>query len=448
MDGESDLISKPIPELIKKIAIPASIGFFFNTLYNVVDTYYCGLWSTQALAAISLSFPIFFIIIAMGSGFSSGASALISNALGSGDKQKAHWLATQTIAFNFFTSIIITAVGFLFAPSLFRLLGASDEYLAIALSYTNVIFLGTIFFFATFTLNSFLNAQGNTVIFRNLLIVGFILNVILDPAFMFGWWILPEMGVPGVAWATVLIQFLSAAFLTYYVGRTGLFDRECWHMFWPRREYFLQIAKQGFPGSLNMMMTALGVFVITYFVTPFGKEAVAAFGIATRVDQIAIMPTIGLNIAVLTLVGQNNGAGKIARVREVIKSSLFYGLVATFISAVLVFIFAHSLMSAFSSDVNVVNMGVTYLHISIFVYWAYVILYIVVASLQGLKKPQFAVWIGLFRQVLAPLVAFSVLVNLLNFGIKGIWWGIFINTWIAVAVSYFYIKFVFRKKIS
>ena len=445
MDDNEDLIIKPIPELIKKIAIPASIGFFFNTLYNVVDTYYCGLWSTQALAAVSLSFPIFFIIIAMGSGFSTGASALLANALGAGDKNKARWLATQTITFNLFTSIVITAIGFLISPALFRLLGASEQYLQMALSYTNVIFLGTIFFFATFTLNSFLTAQGYTVVFRNLLIAGFVLNVILDPAFMFGWWILPEMGVAGVAWATVVIQLLTATFLTYYVGRTGLFCRECWQMFWPRREYFAQIARQGFPASLNMMMTALGVFVITYFVAPFGKEAVAAYGIATRIDQIAIMPTIGLNIAVLTLVAQNNGAGKMERAREAVKSSLFYGLAVTLTSAILVFIFARNLMAVFSSDTSVVNLGVVYLRVSVLVYWAYVILYIIVSYLQGLKRPQFAVWIGLYRQVLAPLIVFTILANQLALGIKGIWWGIFIVNWSAVAISYFYTKIIFRK---
>ncbi|HOZ56040.1 MAG TPA: MATE family efflux transporter [bacterium] len=446
MKLSQDLVVKPIPSLIKKIAIPASIGFFFNTLYNVVDTYYCGLWSTQALAAISISFPIFFIIIAMGSGFSTGASALIANALGEGDKHKARWLATQTITFNFFSSILITVVGFLSAPALFRLLGANEEYLQIALSYTNVIFLGTIFFFATFTLNSFLTAQGNTVIFRNLLIIGFLLNMILDPAFMFGWWVLPEMGVAGVAWATVLIQFLSALFLTYYVGRTGIFARECWHMFKPNKECFLQIVRQGLPGSLNMMMTALGVFVITYFVTPFGKEAVGAFGIATRIDQIAIMPTIGLNVAVLTLVGQNNGAGKLDRALETIKASLRYGLIITFFSGLLVFIFAKKLMAIFSNDTNVIDMGITYLHISVFVYWAYVILFIIVASLQGFKKPQFAVWIGLYRQVLAPLIIFTAFVNYLNFGINGIWWGVLLITWSAAFISLIYIKFTIQKR--
>ena len=104
MANENDLIKKPIPGLIRKIAWPASVGFFFSTMYNVVDTFYAGLISTQALAALSLSFPVFFVIVAMGSGVSVGATALIANALGAGEKKKAKLFTAQSISFGFMVS--------------------------------------------------------------------------------------------------------------------------------------------------------------------------------------------------------------------------------------------------------------------------------------------------------------------------------------------------------
>jgi len=125
---------------------------------------------------------------------------------------------------------------------------------------------------------------------------------------------------------------------------------------------------------------------------------------------------------------------------------LRYGLIITFFSGLLVFIFAKKLMAIFSNDTNVIDMGITYLHISVFVYWAYVILFIIVASLQGFKKPQFAVWIGLYRQVLAPLIIFTAFVNYLNFGINGIWWGVLLITWSAAFISLIYIKFTIQKR--
>ncbi len=440
MDRHERLITEPIPKLIKQIAIPASIGFFFNTMYNVVDTYFGGLQSTQALAALSLSFPIFFIILALGSGISRGATVLIANSLGAGQKQEAEKYGCQAISFSMVFSIFLTGAGLIFAPTLFKILGAQGEYLKIALSYANVIFYGAIFFLLTHSLNGILIAEGDTKTFRNLLILGFFLNLIFDPWFMFGGLGIPTLGLAGVAWATVVIQAILCFILFFKIKSREPFKHLHIKHLIPNKKYYLEIIKQGLPASLSMMSIAIGVFIITYFISSFGKSAVAAYGIATRIEQIAILPAIGLNIAVLTLVGQNNGAQKFARIKEIFSKGLKYGIFLTCAGIIVVFILSKALMNFFSDDLEVIKIGFTYLRISILMYLTYIILNICIATLQGLKKPLFALWAGLYRQLIMPGIILYILIKLIHSPITNIWWALVLINWSAAIFVLFYTK--------
>lgn len=444
MKPDNSLISKPVPGLIAQLAIPASIGMFFNTMFNVVDTYFSGLISTEAIAALSLSFPVFFVILAFGFGVSTGATALIANALGAGDENQAQLYAIQSISFSVLLSLVLTIAGLLAAPALFDILGASGSYLEIALAYIDVIFYGLTLFSLNFVFNAILTAQGDTKSFRNVLIIGFFLNLIFDPWFIYGGMGLPPMGLAGVAWATVLIQLFSALVMALRVTRSALICQECWQLFIPRWRYFKAIAKQGFPASLNTMSIAIGIFIITWFLSKYGQTAVAAYGIATRVDQIALLPIMGLTTATLTLIGQNNGARRYDRCREVYAKALHYGIVITTISGVIVFGLPRAIMGIFTADTAVIDIGAFYLRISAFVYWAYIILFVAVAALQGLKRPSYAIWIGLYRQVVAPAVIFYTLATVLEMGLYGIWWGIFLVTWSATLFTLYYVQRTMR----
>ena len=445
MQTDNGLTTKPIPGLIAQLAIPASIGMFFNTMYNVVDTYFSGLISTEAIAALSLSFPVFFVILAIGFGISTGTTALIANALGAGDEVEARLYAIQSVSFTIILSILLMVLGLFSAPFLFKILGAEGSYLAISLSYINIIFYGLVFFSLTFVLNAILTAQGDTKSFRNVLTMGFFLNLVLDPWFIYGGLGMPALGLAGVAWATIFIQLLSTLFMSMRVIRSGLFCKDCWGMFVPRRRYFMDIAAQGFPASLNTMTIAIGIFIITWYLSRFGQNTVAAYGIATRVDQIALLPIMGLTTATLTLVGQNNGAGLYDRCVTAFQKALLYGTLVTTVSMIIVLCAPRAIMQIFTGDQAVVDIGAFYLRISAFIYWAYIILFVSVAALQGLKKPMYAIWIGLYRQIVAPAVAFYILAYLLGMGLIGIWWGIFLVTWSATIFTLYYVRRTMNK---
>ena len=440
MQKTLDFTSAHIPSLIRKLAVPASVGFVFNTLFNVVDTYYGGLISTSALAAMSLTFPAFFIILSMGMGMATGTTALISQALGAGRQTEAHKYGCQAISFSIINSVLLTVLGMMMAPFLFTILGATSDYLNIAVKYMDIILSGTIFFLLNSILNALLVSRGDTKTYRNFLIFGFVLNVILDPWFIFGGFGLPALGFRGIGLSTVLIQIIGTIYLATMARNDGIFKETIFRDFLPDKKYYLALFGQGFPASLNMLTVAIGIFVITYFASRFGKEAVAAYGIATRIEQIALLPTIGLSIAALTLAGQNMGANRPDRILMSWKLNIRFGLMVIIVGVVGVALFASNLMAAFSKDTQVIEIGTEYLHVAVLFFFSYIFLNISVSTLQGMKKPFYAIFVGAYRQFLIPLPLFFLFAIYLGWGTKGIWWGVFFANWSAAIFTYFYTK--------
>jgi putative MATE family efflux protein len=425
------LTTDPIPQLTWRIAIPASTGMFFNTLFNFVDTYCAGLLSTDALAALSLSFPLFFMLIAAGSGLSQGATALMANAIGAGNRELARRVFAQSIVFATGAGLILSALGILAAPAFFRLLGADGAYLSLTLAYMTTILGGGVFFVLTMAINSALNAQGETRVYRNFLVLGFVANCALNPLLMRGFWGIPPLGVAGIALATVLVQIGGCALLWQTVSRSALCESMPLAFYRPDRTLIRAIAAQSIPAALNMMTIALGVFVITWFVKHFGKEAVAAIGIATRIEQIVLMPAIGVSTAMLSIVGQNFGAGLHRRVRDAWLFNITRGAGLMFAGGILVRIFGESAMRIFTDNPAVTAHGRDYLSTAALTLAAYPILFATVFTMQGLKRPAYGLWVGIYRQIAAPLVVFHTLTFTLGWGLWGVWWGVFFVTWSA-----------------
>lgn len=436
----SDLTSAPIPQLVRRLAIPAGTGFFFNTMFNVVDTWYGGQLSTNALAAMSLSFPVFFLILAIGSGVSTGATTLIGNALGRKDHDEARLYVSQSLSFALFHALFLTGAGLILAPQIFMLMGARGEYLAHALSYMNVIFAGSIFFLLNFVMNAILNSHGNTLAYRNFLIGGFVLNLILDPWFMYGWAGFPKLGLAGIALATVLVQCLGVFYLFSQLSKTGSMPSFRLADLRPHWTCYRELFRQGFPSAMNMMTVSLGIFIITWFVGRFGEQAVAAYGIGTRIEQIALLPVMGLNISTLALTAQNFGAERIDRICETVRVSLVFGVALAASGTVAALLYGRELMELFTTDHAVIEAGVGFLSVEAYVLPAYVLLYISVSAMQGIKMPMFGLIIGLYRQIAGPTFVFHLFTTVLGLGLVGIWWGIFGITWSAAFVVVVYVN--------
>lgn len=444
--NDIDLTQGSIFSHIRRIAIPASVGMLFNTLFNVVDTYYAGKLSTESLAGMTISFPIFFIILALSSGIGSGATALSAIALGEKDQEKFHSLSYNAILFGFCLSLLISLFAPLIVPYLFNLSGASGLSKTLGIQYTNTIFYGSVFFILNSVLNAMLNAQGDTKSYRNFLIIGFFMNLFLDPLFIFGWFGLPKLGTTGVALATVIVQAIGSVYMISRLKKSPIFKLSRFKAERFKPQVVLQLFQQGFPASLNMMTIALGVFVINFFVLKYaGSVTIAAYGVAVRVEQLVLLPALGLNIAALTLSGQNYGAKLYQRILETQRTALYIGVGMMIVGAFLIYPLAPYVIALFNDNDGVIMAGTHYLRIEVFALPTYIILNVLISVLQGIKKPNFAVLIGLYRQILIPSTLFYFLGNVMGMGITGVWWGIVINNWSAVIIALIYTRFAMKR---
>ena len=213
------LTEGPVRKHLLRMAIPMSIGMIFNTLFNVVDTFYAGKLGTSSLAGMSVSFSVYFILLAFTSGIGTGLAALLSNAIGKHDQAKVRLLSINGLILTVAVSLALTIVGFIFAPSLLTVLGAQGEAYAEGAQYVRGIYAGALFFGVNSTLNAILVSRGDTKPYRNFLIAGFLLNLILDPLLIFGWFGLPRLGTLGVAIATVICQIGGSFYLAYKVRK-------------------------------------------------------------------------------------------------------------------------------------------------------------------------------------------------------------------------------------
>ena len=427
------------------MALPSSIGLFFQTMYNVVDSFYAGQISTLALAALGLSFPVYLMVIATSGGLSRGASALIANAIGRQDTEKQSQYISQSLSLAIVVAICLTIVGTLAARPLFQSLGAEGEYLSLALAYMTPIFLGAIFFVVTNVSNAILIANGDSKTFSKVLIVGFFLNLILDPWFLYGGWGLPAMGVAGIAWATVVIQVFSSCFMFWTVWRRGLLNLSPLSNLLPRLNVYREIAVQALPATFNIMSVALGFFVINYFIKDYGEATVAAFGVTTRIEQIGLLPTFGLYSAIMALVGQNNGAGNMDRVRETMRVCNRLGLLISATTSVLIYVFARQLMGVFTSDPEVIQIGVNCLHIIVPIQWSYVMTSTHLAMLQAMKRPMYGFLESISRKVLLPLPFFCLFVWQHQFGVDAVWYAVAGTNVFMTIVTVAYARWVLSK---
>ena len=439
------LVRDPIPRLIRQIAVPFALGMFFNTMFNVTDTFFAGRLSTDALAALSLSFPMFFLVLGPGIGIQTGATALISNALGAGDDRRAVRYNVQAVTLAVMVTAVITVVMHLVLPALYRFFGAEGEVLAGGLRYMRVIASGGIVIVLSQVLNAGLVARGDTKAYRNVLVVAAILNVGLDPLLMFGLTIAGRQIIPpllegGTAIATVGLQGLGVVYLVGRGRSRRVYDGARFRDFLPDRTILRELVGQSAPAALDFLILTLGAFVLNYFISDFGRNAIAAYGASLRIEQIALMPLFGISVALSTLVGQNNGAQRLDRVVESFRTSIRISIVAAVAILVPVLLAAAPILRLFTDTAEVVTIGRRYLYIQGITYFSYILMNLSNAVLRGLKKPVMIMWIGLYRQAAAPFLVFPLLAYTLGMEVDGVFWGLAIVNWSAAAFTYWWAR--------
>lgn len=440
MKKSNDLITKDIKKLIFQIAIPSSVGMFFNTMYNVVDTFYVGLISTVAISALSYSFIVYFMLLSISFGLSSAITVYVGNSLGKGRNSLARIYAMNGMSFFAMVSVVLCGFGYVWSEDIFILMGAKDEALELALSYTYIILIGTVPMLLGLGANAVLVARGDTKSYRNTLIFGFFANLLLNPIFMYGYGIIPSFGFSGVALATVLIQFINFFYIFSKLYETKFFDFKSFFSHLPNFRAYRDLLHQAVPASLNMFLMSLGTMIIAYFVSLYGYEAMAAFGIGYRVEQIILLPMLGLNIAVSTIVANNFGAKNYERIDEVIRKSLLYGYLLSALGVLFLAIFGKYIVMIFTHDSVVLDIAYGYIVVESLIFFAFITIFISNSTLQGIKKPLAVPIISFYRQILMPSIVLFLVVKVWALDIVFVWISMLVIVYSAAIFIFIFTK--------
>tara|TARA_B100000029_G_scaffold385531_1_gene381216 strand:- start:188 stop:1543 length:1356 start_codon:yes stop_codon:yes gene_type:complete len=407
-----NLLTDDIKELLKKLAIPASVGTLFQTLYNVVDSFFAGKISPEALSALSKSFPIYFIIIGTCIGVTVASTSLIANSIGETNEKKTLNYFTHSIYYGIIIAIIIAFIGLAYADNIFDIMVTTPEVKSLGLEYTNIIFAGSVVFILVVSFNSLLHAEGDTKTYRNLLILSFFLNILLNPILIFGFMFIPPMGVKGIAIATIISQFISLLIIFIKILKNERVKRLNINYFRPKFLYFKNLFFQSVPITISISASSFAFTVVIAYVGNFGEYAVAGYGAGERFVHVMLLPVLGLNTAIVSIIGQNFGAKNYNRIKEAYFSAIKYGVSIMIVSGFMVYFTADIIIGLFSSNLDVIDSGKQYLKIQTFAFPAYTIFFMCNGFFIGLKKAEYAMASNLIRNFAIPIIVYYIAVEL------------------------------------
>jgi putative MATE family efflux protein len=422
---KDDLTTGPMALHFRTLAIPAAFGMLFTTLYNVVDVYYAGLLSTDAQAGLAIGYQAFFILMAVGFGLSSALSTLVSNAKGSGDAAEAQRYVVQGLAFGGVITASCMVIGWFLGPELIVLVSEPGAYRDAAMGYFYWLIFALPGFLLAYGGNGILQAHGDSRSMQRALMAAFIANIGLNPLFMFG---LPGvwsgMGFNGIAAATIISQTGVMVYILVRIFRLEVMQSVQITAFQPDKDSFRKIFAQLLPAGSAMIIMFISGFVVQFALKTFGGHAVAAYGVALRIEQILLLPVLGMTGALLPIAGQNFGAQKYDRVRKALKYCWGVGFAMTALATPILFFGGTFVMALFSNDPDVIRAGSSYLRVDAFLFPVYMMLFSINSLLQAFKQAIWTLWISVYRQGFAVAFFVWVFISFTDFGVQGVWFGI------------------------
>jgi len=321
------ILKGPILKTMLLIAWPVMVSNGLQALYNLIDAFWLGKVSTEALSAPTVAWPVIFTFMSLGIGYQWAGSTLVAQYTGAGDRAGADRAGTQVFSFLFLLSLVVAALGYGLAPTVLWLLHTPEEVYPLSLSYLRIVSLGFPLMYGAFAFTGLLLGVGDTRTPMYLNGASVLLNAVLDPFLIFGWGPAPELGVAGAAVATVLSRGLAglAGVGLLGMGRLGLRLRPAWLL--PRWTYVRKILQVGTPNAVDHVGTSLGFVVVMGLVAGFGTTVVAAYGVGQRIINLFNTAIWGATSALLTMVGQNLGADQADRAEQIARR----GIRATFV---------------------------------------------------------------------------------------------------------------------
>jgi putative MATE family efflux protein len=438
-DRVDEFIKNPKKALFT-LALPIVIAMVVQVMYNIVDTAFVGRLGAEAIAALTFSFPLFFILIAVNSGVGAGMSSRISRYLGAKNKEAAENTAMHGLFISLLLAAVVFVIGLITLGPFFTLLGATDTVLEMAMDYMIIILIGVFFMFPSFVVNSIFSAQGDTKTPMKVHIFALVLNIILDPIFIY----VLGYGIKGAAMATVISFSAALLVYVYYLKKKShlKIGLKSFKFSFP---IIRDIFKVGAPATLMMLLLSVYMMFINRFMAHFGVNYVAAFGIASRLESVAVMPLVAFSMALMTLVGMFFGAKRHDLVKSIIKYGMKMAIIFTSSIGIIFFIFPSLFLRIFTPDAALLSLGSAYLRIDVFTFPLMAIGMTVSRSMQamGYGLPGLVINVARILVVAVPLAYIFVFV--LGLSYLSIAVAMVIGAVIASIIALIWIRIEFKK---
>ena len=428
---ENKMGTQPIGDLLFKMSLPIMISMLVQALYNIVDSIFVAKISEDALTAVSLAFPVQNLMIALGAGTGVGINALLSKSLGEKNFKQANSAA------NF---------GAFFTEIFYRSQTSSKIIIEYGDQYLTVITLLSIGLFCQMTMEKLLQATGKTIYSMYTQGIGAVINIILDPCFIFGVGFFPKWGVTGAAVATCIGQFTAAAFGLFFNMK---FNKEITInlvKYRPQAKIIKKIYAVGLPSIIMQSISSIMTYGMNKILIGFSNTAAAVFGVYFKLQSFVFMPVFGLNNGLIPIVAYNYGARKKKRITGAIKYAMIYSVSIMIVGTIIMQIFPAQLLKLFDASDNMLSIGVTALRIisTHFFFAGFDI--IIISSLQALGRGLSSMLVSFTRQ-LVVLLPVAYLLSLTG-KLDAIWWAFPIAEIFSIMASLFFLRRAYNAEIK
>lgn len=440
-DRERDLTEGPVAGHVLALAVPTALSLLFVTLYNVTDTLFAGRISTEAQAGLGLGGQLTFLMTALGIGFRLGASAVVGNLLGRKDLDEAAHASAQVLLAAVAATVATVGIGVLGADPVVQWVAKGDAYGEAATTYILWMLGSAPGFVVGLTLAGLLGAAGDAQSLARAQAGAALANVGLNPLLVSGipglW---DGLGLPGIALATVICQNTLMLYLIVVYRSTRVARAMGRAHLQPRADLWRELLGQVVPGTGRLLVIVVGGFLVQLWLQPAGETAVAAYNVGLRLEQLLLLPAIGVTAALLPFVSQNMGAGRPERVREAFWLGLSGGVALLGLGVATVWLAGAAIVGAFGADPEAGALALDYLKVESVVFPLFAVLFALQNLLQGLKRPIGPMLVGIWRQGPGLLLLGWIYVDLLDLGPQGVWYtiatGVVTGTLLVIAATW------------
>ncbi|MFB6070702.1 MAG: MATE family efflux transporter [Halanaeroarchaeum sp.] len=431
-----------------ELAWPMVVIQLLQVAYNLADTFWLGRLSANAVGALSLAFPLIFLLISVGGGFTTAGSILVAQYTGAESEGSAGMVAGQTLSFVTMLAVVLGVVGFFATDAMLGLLPAdaktAEFVIPLASDYMRIFFLGQPFLFGFFVFSSLMRGYGNTRVPMRVMAISVGLNVVLDPFLIFGWSVFPAMGIEGAAIATIFSRAVATIIGVYILFQAGVGPSVSVADMVPDLSIIREIVTIGVPSAMEQSMSALAMITLTAMVASFSPPVVAAYGLGNRLISLVFLPAMGLGRATNTMVGQNLGAQKADRAARTVRLAAAVAAGVLLLIAVVAALFPEPIISVFmkadtENALETIALGSEYLRIRTVEFAFIGVLQVLLGAFRGAGNTKTALGLSIVALWIGRVPTVYFLAFTLGLGPTGIWIGMALGNVLGaiVAVAWF-----------